>query len=121
MVNKNLIGGASSVVRTAMVCLIVALCQAGSTSSKTPSTLSRIRQAAMASHYGYQQLQFLCNGIGPRMAGSPQAAAGVEFVAQEFRTKGLKVSLEATPVPHWIRGEETAELVRYPAAVAGTT
>ena len=94
---------------------------AAQASTSTPSVLARIRESAMASHYGYQQLEYLCNGIGPRMAGSAQAAAAVEFVAQQFRAMGLTVSLEATPVPHWIRGAESAELVRYPDMAAGTT
>jgi len=83
------------------------------------ATLEQIQAAALQSNYGYTRLDYLCNKIGPRMSGSPQAAAAVQYVADQFRELGLEVSLEPVSVPHWVRGQETAELVKIPGAASG--
>jgi len=82
--------------------------------------LAALRDSALSDDYGYQQLAHLTN-IGPRSTGSPQAEAAVEYVAAEMRKLGLEVHLEEVKVPHWIRGEETAQLVEYPAQAPGST
>jgi carboxypeptidase Q len=89
--------------------------------SNTQSDIYAIRDMAQSSTYGYEQVRFLSNNIGPRMSGSPQAAAAVAYVAQQLRELGLDVSLEPVKVRHWVRGREEAELVRYPGQVEGTT
>jgi carboxypeptidase Q len=81
--------------------------------------LRRIKSAALADDYAYQQLQHLTENIGPRPSGSQQAEAAVNYVADELRKLGLDVQLEEVKVPHWVRGTETAELVEYPGQVAG--
>ena len=81
--------------------------------------LEQIQTAALRSDYGYSRLDYLCNKIGPRMSGSPQAAAAVQYVAKQFRELGLEVSLEPVMVPHWVRGQETAELIKIPEAPQG--
>src|SRR6266853_6172238 len=83
------------------------------------ATLEQIQAAALQSDYGYTRLDYLCNKIGPRMSGSPQAAVAVKYVADQFRELGLEVSLEPVSVPHWVRGQETAELVKIPGAQPG--
>jgi hypothetical protein len=83
------------------------------------STLEQIQTAALQSDFGYSNLDYVCNKIGPRMSGSPQAAAAVEYVAARFRELGLEVVLEPVSVPHWVRGQETAELVNIPGARHG--
>ena len=82
--------------------------------------LQRIQQAALEDDYAYRQTAHLTDNIGPRLAGSPQAAGAVEYVADELRKLGLEVHLEKVMVPHWVRGEERAELVSYPGQVPGT-
>lgn len=85
------------------------------------ATMARIRDAAMASDYAYSQVAHLSNNIGPRLTGSAQAQAAVEYVAGELRRLGLEVQLEKVTVPHWVRGEETGALVQYPGQATGTT
>ncbi len=59
----------------------------------------------------YEWLDFLSNHIGGRLAGSPQAAAAVEFTKQIMDTLGLdSVWLQPVMVPHWVRGDK--EIVR---------
>ena len=85
------------------------------------ATMRRVRDAALASDYAYAQTAHLTNNIGPRLTGSAQAQAAVEYVAGELRRLGLEVQLEKVMVPHWVRGEETGALVQYPGQAAGTT
>ncbi|MGI8837073.1 MAG: M20/M25/M40 family metallo-hydrolase [Pyrinomonadaceae bacterium] len=90
-------------------------------SAKTLAELRRIHQAGLESEYGYRVLAHLSDNIGPRLSGSPQADRAVEYVAEEMRRLGMEVQLEKLLVPHWVRGEETAELVEYPGQIPNTT
>ncbi|MEN3333873.1 MAG: hypothetical protein V7641_3238 [Blastocatellia bacterium] len=83
--------------------------------------LRQVQQAAMASDYAYTQVTHLCNNIGPRLSGSPQAAQAVEHVAGELRRLGLEVQLERVMVPHWVRGVETGELIEFTGQAPKTT
>jgi carboxypeptidase Q len=83
--------------------------------------LAAIKEAALADDYAYRQVAHLSENIGPRISGSPQAQAAVEYVAAELRQLGLEVQLEEVKVPHWVRGAETAELTEYNGQVPGTT
>ena len=89
--------------------------------SKLVSELGALRDAALASDFAYRQVAHLTENIGPRMGGSPQAEFAVQYVAEELRKLGLQVQLEEVRVPRWIRGAESAELVRYPGQAPGTT
>src|SRR5262249_62325297 len=89
-----------------------------------PATLDQLRQlqrAALRDDYAYQRLLHLTDHIGPRATGSLQAAAAVDYVANEMRQLGLEVKLEKVKVPRWVRGEDRCELVVYPGQVRGTT
>ena len=83
--------------------------------------LSAIKSAALSDDYAYHQLAHLTENIGPRISGSLQAKAAVEYVAAEMRQLGLEVHLEEVKVPHWVRGAETAELIDYADHTAGTS
>jgi len=83
-----------------------------------PAVLARIRDAALSSDWAYQRLADLTDKIGPRLSGSPQAEAAVTQVAAALQAAGLSVTLQPAKVPHWVRGEEQAELVDYPGRPA---
>jgi hypothetical protein len=83
--------------------------------------MKQLQGAALESDYAYRQVAHLSNNIGPRLSGSAQAQAAVEYVAGELRRLGLEVQLEKLMVPHWVRGEESAALVEYPGQAKGTT
>src|SRR5256714_2301581 len=89
-------------------------------SAQTLGDLKRLQQAALTSDYGYRQVAHLADNIGPRLTGSAQAAKAVEYVASELKAIGCEVQLEKVIVPHWVRGEETAELIQWPGQAAGT-
>src|SRR5580658_8170224 len=95
--------------------------RASSFSKQLSDQLQAVRDAALSSDYAWHQLEHLTENIGPRPAGSRQAAAAAEYVAEEMRKLGLDVHLEPAAVSHFIRGEEKAELVEYPGRVPDTT
>src|SRR5262245_56763027 len=88
-----------------------------SISSRTRLDLDAIAAAAQNTNYSYEQARFLSNNIGPRLSGSPQAAAAVSYVEKQMQELGADVRLEPVTVRHWVRGQEEAQLVRYPGQV----
>jgi len=84
-----------------------------------PAALARIRDTALASDYAWERMADMTDLIGPRLSGSPGAAAAVTQVAEAMRKLGAKVTLQPVKVPHWVRGQETAELVEYRGRPAG--
>ncbi len=82
--------------------------------------LTRLHNEALSSDYAYVQLARLCNNIGPRLSGSPQAQQAVQYVSAELRRLGLDVKLEKVMVPHWVRGIETGELVQFEGQAPGS-
>jgi carboxypeptidase Q len=88
---------------------------------ETLEGMKRVQEFALKSDYALRQTAFMTNNIGPRLSGSPQAARAVEYVADQMRRLGLEVRLQELKVPHWVRGEEKGELVRFEGMAAGTT
>ena len=67
-------------------------------------------QREIASTRAYDTLEYLTDDIGPRLSGSPGAAAAVKWTTAQFRAWGIPVTNEKVMVPHWVRGEERATL-----------
>ncbi len=86
-----------------------------------PAALAKIRDAAMKSDYAWERMADMTDLIGPRLSGSPGAAAAVTQVADAMRKLGAKVTLQPVKVPHWVRGQETGELVEYSGRPNGIT
>ena len=85
------------------------------------ANMERLRDAALTDPYALNELRHLTDNIGPRLSGSPQAQAAVDYVAAEMRALGADVQLEKTMVPHWVRGDESAALTAWPGQAPGTT
>jgi carboxypeptidase Q len=111
------------VLATALICslLIVSAAwpQEAPPDEGVAAVLGRIRDAALSDDWAYRRLADLCDKIGPRMSGSRQADAAVEQIAAALRAAGLNVTLQPVNVPHWVRGEEQAEMIEYPGRPAG--
>lgn len=90
-------------------------------SAQTLKEMKQLQQAALSSDYALKQTAYLCNNIGARLTGSPQAQRAVEYVADEMKKLGAEVRLQKLTVPHWVRGEEKAELTQFPGMAQGTT
>ena len=76
------------------------------------SLAARIIAAARADHRAYDRLAWLSDRIGPRLSGSPGAAAAVAWAVEEFKKDGFaNARTEKVMVPHWERGVETVSLL----------
>ncbi len=68
--------------------------------------------AALTSDHAALRLSQLCDGIGPRLSGSEAYERAVAWAAAAMREDGLDaVRLQPAKIPHWVRGEESAEMV----------
>lgn len=90
-------------------------------SQDTLRQLKQLQQAALQSDYALRQTAYLSNNIGARLTGSMQAERAVQYVAEEMKKIGLDVRLQKLTVPHWVRGEERAELIEFSGMAQGTT
>lgn len=89
-------------------------------SNETLSDLRGLQESALKSKYALNQTRYLSYNIGPRLTGSLQAERAIEYVAAEMRKLGLEVRLQELTVPHWVRGEEKAELTEWDGMARGS-
>jgi len=87
---------------------MVALPVAAQQNAPADSTIIRkIYDDALTNYDSYNNLRYLTKNIGGRLAGSPQAAAAVEWSRQVMDTMGLdRVYVQEVMVPHWVRGDK---------------
>ena len=72
----------------------------------------RIIGAALVSNHAYTRLAHLTDHIGHRLSGSKNLERAIEWALAEMKKDGLdNVRGEKVMVPHWLRGEESLELV----------
>src|SRR5262245_52834968 len=72
----------------------------------------KLLKAAMADNAGYDKLAYLTTRIGNRLSGSTGLERAVTWVAEEMKKDGFQnVRLQPVKVPHWVRGNESAEIV----------
>lgn len=84
----------------------------------------KIADQALLQGEAYSNLDYLCNKIGGRLSGSPQAVAAVEYTYEVMKGLGVdSVYLQPCMVPHWVRGDKekakilTANSGEYDAAI----
>jgi len=77
----------------------------------SPEVAARLVGFALTDGVAYARVAELADGIGPRLSGSPGAEAAVRWAVQRFREDGAEVRSEPVKVPHWVRGEERAEIL----------
>jgi carboxypeptidase Q len=72
----------------------------------------RIIGAALADETAYRRLAYLSDRIGHRLSGSAQLEEAIRWALAEMKRDGLeRVRAEKVLVPHWVRGEESVELL----------
>ena len=76
-------------------------------------TPDAIIERELATSRAYETLEVLTDDIGPRPAGSANAAAAVRWAVRTFQKWGIPVRTEKVMVPRWVRGEERARLVSH--------
>ncbi|HEX8720930.1 MAG TPA: M28 family metallopeptidase [Pyrinomonadaceae bacterium] len=73
---------------------------------------SRIIGAALTDDTAYRRLAWLTDRIGHRLSGSESLTRAIEWAVSEMKRDRLdNVRAEKVMVPHWVRGEESLELV----------
>jgi carboxypeptidase Q len=72
----------------------------------------RLIDAALADSAAYHRLADLVDTFGNRLSGSESLEHAIDWVLAEMKKDGLEnVRGEPVMVPHWVRGQESAELV----------
>lgn len=108
----------SSLSLAAIPCTLVG--QAASNSAGDPSiareyrpTADSLIAAATRDSAAHVRLGNLVDTFGPRLSGSASLEAAIDWVLQEMKADGLQnVRGERVMVPHWVRGTESAELIK---------
>jgi carboxypeptidase Q len=73
---------------------------------------ARIIGAALTSDRAYSRLAHLTDHIGNRLSGSENLERAIEWAITEMKRDGLdNVRREKVMVPHWVRGEESLEML----------
>jgi carboxypeptidase Q len=74
-------------------------------------------RAATADSAAYRRLGRLVDTFGPRISGSASLEAAIDWILDLMKSDGLEnVRGEPVMVPHWVRGAESADLVKPRAA-----
>lgn len=75
-------------------------------------TANRIINAAVADSAAYDRLGRLVDGFGHRLSGSASLEKTIDWVLAEMKKDGLaNPHTEPVKVPHWVRGNESVELI----------
>lgn len=104
--------------------LAAALLLAASTLCAAPATTTRLlpeKYAAVAeklikeatnNRFAYDRLAELCDTFGPRFSGSTNLEAAIDWTLAEMKKDGFQnVRGEEVMIPHWVRGEESVEML----------
>ena len=72
----------------------------------------RLIEAATADHAAYERLGELVDRFGHRFSGSVALENAIDWMIEEMERDGLEnVRGEPVMVPHWVRGEESLEML----------
>ncbi len=73
---------------------------------------ARLIGESLSTRFAWERLAELTDTFGHRLSGSDALDAAIRWAAAEMKKDGLEnVRLEPVKVPHWVRGEESAEIV----------
>jgi len=90
-----------------------AAAQAGGIAAAYRAAADSLIRAATGDSAAYDRVARLVDGFGHRQAGSPSLEAAIDWILAEMKKDGLQnVRGEPVKVTHWVRGEESAVLVR---------
>lgn len=94
-----------------VVLLFTALCPS-LRAQNDPPTVARLIKTASHSTNAYPRLSYLCDTFGSRLSGSTNLEAAIDWVLVEMKRDGFQnVHGEDVHVPHWVRGQESLEMI----------
>jgi carboxypeptidase Q len=92
---------------------VTASAQSGGIPATYRATADSLIRAATRDSSAYDRVGRLVDGFGHRLAGSRSLEAAIDWILAEMKKDGLQnVRGEPVKVAHWVRGEESAVLVR---------
>ena len=97
--------------------LALAVCSPTTTAAQAPTpaqraAAERLIELALADSAAHRRLSTLADRFGHRMSGSESLERSLDWIMEEMRRDGLEnVRGEPVMVTHWVRGEESLELV----------
>ena len=87
------------------------------------ASAQKLIDAALKDEGGMEKMAWLCDRIGHRLSGSAAYDQAVQWAAEQMKRDGLEgVSTPPVKIPHWVRGNESLEMVhprRMPIAMLG--
>jgi carboxypeptidase Q len=93
-------------------CVAAGLLTACAGLHRAPEPERQLIAAATHTDFAWQRLARLCDTFGPRFSGTTNLENAIDWILDEMRKDGLdNVHGEAVDIPHWVRGEESAELL----------
>jgi hypothetical protein len=97
-------------VKWAHLILVLSVCSFLIAQERDSFVIKNLYAEALSSRIAYENLQHLSVKIGPRLSGSPQSEAAVEYTKQLMENMDLdSVFLQKVKVPHWVdEGTEAA-------------
>jgi carboxypeptidase Q len=107
-------------MRRALTPMVLLALLGGPLSAQRPAPLdqryaaeaNRLIDAALGDSAAWNKLARLTDGFGHRLNGSESLEQAIDWMLAEMRAEGLdNVRGEPVMVPHWVRGQESAELV----------
>jgi carboxypeptidase Q len=85
---------------------------AGPLAGEYKPAADKLIAASLADEQGYKDLTYLCDHIGKRISGSEPLNRAIAWAQDVMKQEGLaNVHTQAATVPHWVRGEESGEIV----------
>ncbi len=85
---------------------------AGPLAAQYKPAADRLIADSLADDDGYKNLTYLCDHIGKRISGSEPLNRAIAWAVDAMKQEGLaNVHTQAATVPHWVRGEESGEIV----------
>ena len=91
-----------------LIAAIAILCDCKS----SPQSAHPTSAPVVNDNFAFKRLETLCDKFGSRFSGSTNLEMAIDWIVGEMNKDGLEnVHTEPVMVPHWVRGEESAELI----------
>jgi len=109
---KRKLHSASTLFATLMLSGAAMAQTAGPLATQYKPVADKLIAASLADPEGYANLQYLCDHIGKRVSGSDSLLKAIAWATELMKKDGLaNVHTQAATVPHWVRGEESGEII----------
>ena len=93
--------------------LFILIINANPIPEKYQDIAERLVAASLSDTSAYNRLAYLCDTFGPRLSGSKNLENAIDWILKEMEKDNLSnVHGEKVKVPVWIRGKESARLIK---------